>query len=420
MHGHHAMASSLPVERRHSEVKKWEASKLTHIAAASRNAIAMRFLRWREEQCLKVDAKQKELRRSVRSNLQSLAWKHASANRPAGLKRSGSEVGQPQAAADVAAGKAMSGYIAENRTALEGQKTNMVILADEELKRLLASFPILVTRPQWAQWLSENIGEFRERMRTAPALRRQGNVRLCARPGLPAPSRRIQPLLEKRSYNSEWVKRLANRTGWWGVRTQDNGDVILFLMLLRGRTYYLELGNRAATGAPTCTLDSSFLFRTCVHELPQLEVMLAGDEVLKVWEFKVQGEAVPGGGVNMSVCQARTVTEYAEWPRRQRQEETDNEGDSSSDAELVDNILPVVDTDDEKSGGSLDSSSSSTSDDEDPYIIAKPLRPDLAATGAEESAASAATGAPKVDVKSTSPCGKTLTSPCGAIQRATL
>ena len=113
--------------------------------------------------------------------------------------------------------------------------------------------------------------------------------------------------------------------------------------------------------------------------------------------------AVPGGGVNMSVCQARTVTEYAEWPRRQRQEETDNEGDSSSDAELVDNILPVVDTDDEKSGGSLDSSSSSTSDDEDPYIIAKPLRPDLAATGAEESAASAATGAPKVRRKEYEP-----------------
>ena len=46
-----AMASSLPVERAHSEVKKWEAPRLTHIAVASRNAICMRFLKWGEEQC---------------------------------------------------------------------------------------------------------------------------------------------------------------------------------------------------------------------------------------------------------------------------------------------------------------------------------------------------------------------------------
>ena len=280
-----AMANSLPVERRHSEVKKWEASKLTHIAAASRNAIAMRFLRWRGEQCLLVDAKQKELRRSVRTNLQSLAWKEVE-NRPVGLRRAGSGVSQTEAAVDDSAGAAMSAFIAENRPTLEARKNEMVIRADSELQSLLASFPILVTRSQWEQWLSENIAEFRENMRTAPTLRRQGNVRLTARPGLPAASRRVQPLSDKRPYNSEWVKRLANREGWWGIRTRDNGDVFLFLILLRGRTYYLDMENRAATGAPSCILDSSFLLRTCIHELAQLEVMLADDEVLRVWEFK--------------------------------------------------------------------------------------------------------------------------------------
>ena len=39
-----AMASSLPVERSHNEIKKWETSNLTHIAAASRNAMRRRFL----------------------------------------------------------------------------------------------------------------------------------------------------------------------------------------------------------------------------------------------------------------------------------------------------------------------------------------------------------------------------------------
>ena len=68
------MGSSLPVERAHSEVKKWEASKLTHIAVASRNMILMRFLKWREEECRKILAKQQALRRVARTNLQALLW----------------------------------------------------------------------------------------------------------------------------------------------------------------------------------------------------------------------------------------------------------------------------------------------------------------------------------------------------------
>lgn len=42
-------SQSLAAERRHAEVKQWEGSKLSHIATASRNAIATRYLRWRGE-----------------------------------------------------------------------------------------------------------------------------------------------------------------------------------------------------------------------------------------------------------------------------------------------------------------------------------------------------------------------------------
>ena len=280
------MANSLPAERRHSEIKKWEASKLTHIAAASRNAIAMRFLRWRGEQCLKVDAKQKELRRNARTNATALAWKQAD-NRPSGVRfAKAGAAAATGASVDISAGKAMSAYVAEHRFTLEAERKDMVMRANEELTRLVASFPVLVTRSQWEDWISENIGAFREKMRTAPTLRRQGNVRLTARPGLPAALPRIQPLMENELYKSEWLKRLANREGWWGVRTRNSGNIIVFLTLLRGRTYYLELSNRAATGAPSCILDSSFLLQTCLHELAHLEVVLADDEVLQVWEFK--------------------------------------------------------------------------------------------------------------------------------------
>ena len=42
-----AATHSLEVERRHKEVKLWEASKVVHIATASRNAIATRFAKER-------------------------------------------------------------------------------------------------------------------------------------------------------------------------------------------------------------------------------------------------------------------------------------------------------------------------------------------------------------------------------------
>ena len=123
-------------------------------------------------------------------------------------------------------------------------------------------------------------------MRTASSTRRQRNVRVFARPDLPAPARRIATQVHRRSCNAEWAKRLENRSGWWGFETRSNGVVILFLMVLRGRTYYMDMGNRAATGVPTCTLDASLLLGVAVQELSSLEDLLQGDEVSKVFEFK--------------------------------------------------------------------------------------------------------------------------------------
>ena len=40
-----ATASTLDVERRHAEAKKWEASKLTHVAIAARNCFLQRYAR---------------------------------------------------------------------------------------------------------------------------------------------------------------------------------------------------------------------------------------------------------------------------------------------------------------------------------------------------------------------------------------
>ena len=124
-------------------------------------------------------------------------------------------------------------------------------------------------------------------MRSAAARRREGNARLRARPDLPAPARRIQPLLnKKRSCSTEWAERLANRTGWYGIQTRDHGVILVFLLLLRSRTYYIDMSNTAATGAPTCILDESFRLDR-IQELPALEDMLNDTEVVDAWEFKV-------------------------------------------------------------------------------------------------------------------------------------
>ena len=106
---------------------------------------------------------------------------------------------------------------------------------------------------------------------------------------------------------------------------------------------------------------------------------------------KVQGDAVPDRGVKISVSHARKVSECAQPLRRKRGGETEDEDDSSvsSDAEIIDTIFPVVDTDDESSSSDLGSDSSSTSEHEDSSddksIIEKPLEPGSAATGASKS-----------------------------------
>ena len=287
-------ATSLAVERAHAEVKKWEASKLTHIATASRNAIHMRFLKWREEECRRIADKQRALRRAVRTNLQSLAWQDAPDARPVGVRRrgSGASLGQPPAAAseadaeaDASHGRRMAQHLALNRDALAERRQRLLAEAEADLKSELLSLRVPATRPQWAEWLRANLGELRELMRTAPQLRRERNKRVFARPDLPAAVRRIGPLLERRTCVAGWAKLLLDREGWWGLATRDNGVVIVFLMVLRGRTYFLDVVNRAATGVPFCDLGASFLLSS-TRELPELEDLLADDEVAKVWEFK--------------------------------------------------------------------------------------------------------------------------------------
>ena len=380
------LANSLDAERRHAQVKKWEGSKLTHIATASRNAISMRFLRWRQEQSQLIDSCTNEIRKVMRTNLQSLAWQqpNASAWRSVGIRWTATR--QPNA---LAAGSdpalavhskpaaSTSGKI-NNYDALQRQKDKMTADARTKLDELLRSFVVPVTRPQWSEWLDAHLAEFRTQMVSAPARRRQGSVRVRARHGLPSPAKRLQPQADQTGHcREEWARNLENRMGWHGVKTRRHGVIMVFLVHLRGRTYYVNVRNRAANKGPTCLLDSTFGLVGSVYELAHLEDLLVDEEVLVTWEFQVKGAAAGATGVLMSVERCREIVAPATVPRQKPADGEGSDGDDDdddlpcvlgSDAESSDGGV-VVDTDAESDADSL--ATSLPSDDDDTVFAEK-------------------------------------------------
>ena len=123
--------------------------------------------------------------------------------------------GDRDADADAAAELVHAAYMLEHREELEKERQEDRRKAEAELQRLLSSFSVPVTRPQWQDWLKNNLQEFRTKMWTAAETRRKFNVRLRARPNLPDPVKRIGPAKNTMGgFQNVWAERLANRAGW--------------------------------------------------------------------------------------------------------------------------------------------------------------------------------------------------------------
>ena len=120
-------------------------------------------------------------------------------------------------------------------------------------------------------------------MYSATKLRRQGSLRLHARPGLPAPVSRIQPRAASTSdgCGTDWARNLRNRTGWHGIACRSHGVLVVFTIVLHRRTHYLTLRNLSSTGSPRCLLDTTICIADSFHELAHLEQSLKDDEVVK-------------------------------------------------------------------------------------------------------------------------------------------
>ena len=76
--------NSLDAERRAAQVKKWESTKVTHIATASLNNLCARFTRQRQEQSLAIDAAMKRLRTCRKMRVTSFQWQDSDDVRPQG------------------------------------------------------------------------------------------------------------------------------------------------------------------------------------------------------------------------------------------------------------------------------------------------------------------------------------------------
>ena len=154
-----------------------------------------------------------------------------------------------------------------------------------------------VTRTQWEDWLCDNIDDFRKTMISVQHLRRQHSHRLRARDGLPQAVPRIQPLaITDRVCSNDWACKLQYRTGWHVLQTRVHGVIVVFLMHLWRRTFYVQV--RLTSKNPTqCTLDTDFDITTSVAELGRLEAMLADDDVLKLFKVKVNGTTTLSRGV---------------------------------------------------------------------------------------------------------------------------
>ena len=141
---------------------------------------------------------------------------------------------QPQAAArpqaTAQAQKRSRAAIEAKRVEFACEHTARVHEAQHEVSRVeCMTRGMPCTRFQISAWVTDNFREFHERVRDAPGRRRQGNVRVGARLGLPVPGRRFQPQADRGKATAAWAIILEGRTGWHGISTTEWQCALLFI-----------------------------------------------------------------------------------------------------------------------------------------------------------------------------------------------
>ena len=219
-------ASSLPVERAFAHTKRSEAPRLCHVSTASRNYILRQHLRERQDLLDEAEQAAVHLRRTLRTNIQSLVFE----TKP--------ELGQACLQGNK---EQFQAFVKQHEQTLKAEVERRKAQARAIMDRVdLGSFP--VTETSWLSWFRENAFDFRIRMRDAVSRRKLANRRMVASPELPQPALRIgitRPAVKKCKL-AYWQQLCSGRHGWVCLKTSTQGVVVLFLLSHDGRTYAID------------------------------------------------------------------------------------------------------------------------------------------------------------------------------------
>ena len=259
-------ATSLPVERKFAQIKKWETSRLVDVQTASENSILQAFSRERELASKELNAALKEQRRVKYLNARALAVVANPKCNPNLYQKATASAGLLEAAPLLARGGALPAAPVETpkkRSRLRGPpgsaestastpshaspakasptRESLVEQAGRQVQQAFDRIDgLLLTRAQVKAWMVEQLDVFRERMREVrKGDRKQFSVRVHARAGLPSDKERGR--LEVKEVNwptpsTFWVLILWRRSGWFGARAADGSQALFFLYTWRQRT----------------------------------------------------------------------------------------------------------------------------------------------------------------------------------------
>ena len=120
----------------------------------------------------------------------------------------------------------------------------------------------------------------------APQRRRDLNIRLDKRPGLPIPAVRIQPQAVKNNVITNLGKLLAWRTGWHGLEAA-SGKRLFFVVRHLSETYVLDLERcRVPEG---WHIKGDYKITDSMVPLGKFELLFTDDAVSEVYSFQVEG-----------------------------------------------------------------------------------------------------------------------------------
>ena len=134
-------------------MKQWNpARKLAHIATVSRNAIILRFSRWREQQCLALERAAEATRRAKKTTWTALAWKAASeTERPVGQRFTSCMEAASPAAAPAPSGNKASRVDPGAKTAMQRRVLQDIRTSQDAYNAILATCYLPATRQQWVE-----------------------------------------------------------------------------------------------------------------------------------------------------------------------------------------------------------------------------------------------------------------------------